>query len=505
MNNLLNKLLLPFILATALVVRLWDYTALALWHDEAFSALLIRMPFSEMMQRIALDVHPPFYYWLLRVWASVFGHSLESLRGFSVFFGVATVWLLYVLVREIFKDYPADEGKKLAWGAAALLAVNAFHIQYSLEARMYTLGTFLIVLGTWVMLKALRTNRWPWWLAFAILTSASALTHYFLLFSLAAQGLFILIWWLKKYRPVLARQNLKWAASFILAGVLSSWWLPTFWRQFSQVEQNYWIPEMERWSVPATIWKILISGWQGIANNILIVASVAFVFLLLVYLWRYRKLDKILLVLMGFVPFVLAILISLRTALYLDRYFIFAAVFIVAFIALALASIKWQRLGSGLLILLILASVIFFADRWQQLDVKNHPGMRATSEYLFGNYQPSDKIVVASTFIYFSYKYYYQQWGAANPPAYPLLYLKGITQTEQLPHFSGTALLNDGDFIGDLKTYGQSGETIWLLWTTGFGGSKPEVPANWLQIEEQKIPDVFLYRGDIYLTRYSVN
>ena len=98
----IKKLLLPLILLTALLVRLWQFTAIALWHDEAFSALLIRMPFAEMMQRIALDVHPPFYYWLLRAWAYLFGEALWSLRGFSVFFGVATVLMIYVFVKSLF-------------------------------------------------------------------------------------------------------------------------------------------------------------------------------------------------------------------------------------------------------------------------------------------------------------------------------------------------------------------------------------------------------------------
>src|SRR3989344_3360916 len=103
----MNKklLVLPLIIIAALVMRLWNYTAIALWHDEAFSALLIRMPFDEMMQRIALDVHPPFYYWLLRVWADFFGHSLASLRGFSVLFGALTVVMLYVLIKELWTSH----------------------------------------------------------------------------------------------------------------------------------------------------------------------------------------------------------------------------------------------------------------------------------------------------------------------------------------------------------------------------------------------------------------
>src|SRR3989338_6051730 len=277
-----KRLLLPIILLIALLVRLWDFTSLALWHDEAFSALLIRMPFSEMMHRIALDVHPPFYYWVLDFWANVFGQSLASLRGFSVFFGVATVLMLYILIRSLTKN------TKLALAAAALLAVNPFHIQYSLDARMYTLGTFLIVLTSWLMLRAVRTNKRIYWVLYAVFTAAAALTHYFLLFSIIAQGLFAVIWWLKKYRPLFSLRNLRWSLSYVIVIILYSPWLPTFWKQFNQVQESYWIPKMDMWSVPGTLWKIMLGGWQGAPHNVLTVASVSFIVLIVLYLCRYR-------------------------------------------------------------------------------------------------------------------------------------------------------------------------------------------------------------------------
>ena len=47
-------LILILILATAL--RVYNLTDIALWHDEAFSALLPQYGFSEMIYRASLDV-----------------------------------------------------------------------------------------------------------------------------------------------------------------------------------------------------------------------------------------------------------------------------------------------------------------------------------------------------------------------------------------------------------------------------------------------------------------
>jgi uncharacterized membrane protein len=76
------------ILILGLLLRLYHNTNISLWHDEAFSALLIKYPWQEMLYRIGLDVHPPAYYIFLRIWHYIFSDSLLSLRLFSVFFGV---------------------------------------------------------------------------------------------------------------------------------------------------------------------------------------------------------------------------------------------------------------------------------------------------------------------------------------------------------------------------------------------------------------------------------
>src|SRR3989338_4902362 len=77
-NNLRIMLIIPILIISALSL-FYNNTALALWHDEAFSALYIRYPWGEMMHRIGLDVHPPLYYWVLRVWSYGAGDSLLSL------------------------------------------------------------------------------------------------------------------------------------------------------------------------------------------------------------------------------------------------------------------------------------------------------------------------------------------------------------------------------------------------------------------------------------------
>ncbi|MFH1049008.1 MAG: hypothetical protein V1732_05095, partial [Patescibacteria group bacterium] len=86
----------------------------------------------------------------------------------------------------------------------------------------------------------------------------------------------------------------------------------------------------------------------------------------------------------------------------------------------------------------------------------------------------------------------------------PLLYTPGLTALSQIPHFSGTALLTDCDLLTDFNKNLRRSETIWLIWTTGFGSGKPEIPLNWTQTDEAGFQDVFDYRGWIVVTKYKV-
>src|SRR3954469_9146131 len=92
------------ILVLGTLLRFYHNLDISLWHDEAFSALMIRYPWHEMFVRLGLDVHPPAYYVALRLWHYVFGDSLLSLRGFSVFFGVGAVWAGWLFTKEAFKN-----------------------------------------------------------------------------------------------------------------------------------------------------------------------------------------------------------------------------------------------------------------------------------------------------------------------------------------------------------------------------------------------------------------
>ncbi|NJN93239.1 MAG: hypothetical protein HC875_03660 [Anaerolineales bacterium] len=96
-GRLARFLTAPLILLLAAVLRFYNLSGQSLWADEGNSAALVRHSFIEIARRTAFDIHPPFYYWLLKSWVSVFGSSEIGLRSLSVGLGVGLVYVIGIL------------------------------------------------------------------------------------------------------------------------------------------------------------------------------------------------------------------------------------------------------------------------------------------------------------------------------------------------------------------------------------------------------------------------
>ncbi len=544
MRYLKKHWVLITILLAATLLRFWHLTAISLWHDEAFSALLIKYNWSEMLYRIGLDVHPPMYYILLRFWHYIFGDSLLALRGMSVFFGVATVWISYKFVYTAFKN------QKAAFIAAALVAVNPFQVQYVTEARMYTMGAFFAVLAAYFLTKALHTQKqyfenqkqyipnlpqdaWLkkafilYYLLFALSTSLIMYTHYYLFFTTAALGLYGL-WFVVSHYRMDYRKYSWFIASVALVAVLYIPWLKIFLFQFRQVGGNYWIPPMDRWSIPTTLWEMLIGLGADISKTSTQVLVTLITIFTLYFLYRFiRKTDskeKWLVLFNILAPFAGAILFLLlarlqgqKSSVYLVRYFLFSGPFLSIALGVWLSSLRNKVLMRTLLTIYFIVNLAAIFHFWQDLKVEEKPGMAAASTYLLANVEPSHKLYVGSSFEFFNLKYY-----VASKPGpsllqrldqrtdkikilEPLLYSGGNRTIENLPHFAGTAILTNEELVPDFSEATNPGDIVWLLWTNGFGGSKPTVPSNWEQIDEDGFAEVRPYVGTwVIVTEYKI-
>jgi len=151
---------LVLLLLVALALRLINLDERPLWYDEAFAVLFAEKGLDAMLYGTltpvaggAADIHPLLYYTTLNGWMGVIGQSAFAVRLWSVFLGVLTVAAMFTLARKLINV-------RVAWAAAIIAALAAFHVQYSQETRMYALLGLLTLLTTYTFLKA-STDRYP--------------------------------------------------------------------------------------------------------------------------------------------------------------------------------------------------------------------------------------------------------------------------------------------------------------------------------------------------------
>jgi predicted membrane-bound mannosyltransferase len=86
-----ETLALAAVLLLAAALRFFDLGGSSLWSDEGNTWALIQRSFGQITRDAAADIHPPGYYWLLKLWAIPFGTSAAALRAFSALCGVLLV------------------------------------------------------------------------------------------------------------------------------------------------------------------------------------------------------------------------------------------------------------------------------------------------------------------------------------------------------------------------------------------------------------------------------
>ncbi len=166
----------------ALALRLWRLDT-DLWHDEVLTLVdFVRTPFGEIVTRFPSQNQHMFFSVLSRFSISLLGESPWALRLPSVFFGVGSVWALFLLGRRLL-------GAREALMACALMTVSYHHVWFSQNARGYMGLLFFTLLATWLWLKSLDHDRWRWSLGYAVAVALGAWLHLTMAFVAAAHVL----------------------------------------------------------------------------------------------------------------------------------------------------------------------------------------------------------------------------------------------------------------------------------------------------------------------------
>ncbi|CAB4604582.1 unannotated protein [freshwater metagenome] len=210
------------VVAVAVGVILRFASRSPLWLDEALTVNISALPFSDMVEALRHDGHPPFFYAILHVWMQLFGEGDFAVRALSGVFGLLALPLAWVAGRR-------RGGSLLGWISVAVVALSPFAIRYSDEARMYSLVMLLVLAGYLLVDDIVRAGKdgLGRLVGLTAVTAALLYTHYWSLWLLSALGL-VLVWTVWKPSSPQARTiSLKVIAAIAVGGALFLPWLPT--------------------------------------------------------------------------------------------------------------------------------------------------------------------------------------------------------------------------------------------------------------------------------------
>lgn len=136
-----------------------------------------------------LDQSPPGYYFFMHTYLEIFGENEFGFRLIPLVFGVLSILFLYLMIAEMFE-------REVGLFAALILAINPFHIGFSVESRMYVMLSLFALIAFYSLYKAMKSKGLGigWWVSFILSCIVGTYTHNFFFFVLLALAfIFILL------------------------------------------------------------------------------------------------------------------------------------------------------------------------------------------------------------------------------------------------------------------------------------------------------------------------
>lgn len=319
-----------------ILIRLWSFRLGLPIPDEIFTHLTIQGNLREILQISIMDVHPPLYYLMVKLWCWVFGNSLFTIRLFSFMFSILNILIIAMLLFELLSTdlNPVRRGFYVMGGL--ILSNHPWIVSLSSVARMYSLGNFLALSSSAILIHYYnKPGGKPQYFVpflYGVVSGLLCLTHYFGAFVIVAQALVmgIMLLFRRPFQIRLFNPYLLSIASFIM--VLSAW-IPFAAQQVHDVHVNYWITE---------------KGFD--------VYSV----LLHIYFFSFPS-PSIPLAVVGCIFFIMLLALASRNR---DVNIYYAGIFVIPPVLLFAFSLYWRPLISAGTVRYFSFSLIFFGVAW---------------------------------------------------------------------------------------------------------------------------------------------
>ncbi len=233
LNSLTTDPYLLAILLLSAILRIYDLPRKSIWLDEGYSLVLSQQSLTDIY--FQNQDSPPLYYVFLHWWLPLFGTSEFSLRLPSALFGIASVFAIYKVARQLFNV-------EVARLSSLLMAVSLFHIEYSQEARTYTLTVLLTLISMYCFLDLLQRRRHSTAIAYFCFTSLLIYSHVYAIFIIVSQNLYFAAHYFLSGQPKKNSLRVWILLQMALIAVFAPW-ASILAKNIVKAHKGFWIPE----------------------------------------------------------------------------------------------------------------------------------------------------------------------------------------------------------------------------------------------------------------------
>ena len=291
---------IALVVGVALVLGLVQLGAPSLWFDEAYTAQVVERSPGFWL---ASDQYHFLYDGVVTVWAAIAGTSELALRFPSVIGAMLSAALMVLLARRLLFD------RWVALASGLLVATSPFVVKWSQQARGYTLLLALALGATLLLLRAVARGTRGAWALYGLAITAVVVWH-------AVAGLLLVpahvVLAVQRRRSLTGHAPL---AVVIACAVAVPWAAVIAMRSAGEGTATSWL------TVPsATTVGQALADVSGAAGLGIVLALVG----LFVLRRRGRMPDAVLLGAWAVSPFLFALVMTIVTPVFLDRYLIVA-------------------------------------------------------------------------------------------------------------------------------------------------------------------------------------
>lgn len=204
-----------------------------IWLDESFSIHMMDHSLDEIIHFTSIDVHPPLYYFILKLFVFVAGKHMIVYRIASII-----PFLVMILIVGLFTT--KEINPKAGILSMVIMCAAPSILIYSTEIRMYSWCELFVVCSVIISYKLARKDNTILWVLFCIVNALAAYTHYFAGMAVMIVAICLIINILITKVDV-KKRALKWLIANVGTVIIYIPWLAVFFSQLESVREDYWI------------------------------------------------------------------------------------------------------------------------------------------------------------------------------------------------------------------------------------------------------------------------